>query len=118
FTKAQKCWAHLLRKAIKLTLQDPDNADYRNLADRLLEIYREACRVQRDRRFGDEGRADKVAELEDEVLDLCVPMWRVEPFEPGSLQDDYRLLVNEMMRLLLAAELFTFVTARPVEQPN
>ncbi len=29
FTKAQKCWAHLLRKAIKLTLQDPDNKVYR-----------------------------------------------------------------------------------------
>src|SRR5207249_3213647 len=29
FTQAQKCWAHLLHKAIKLTLQDPDNADYR-----------------------------------------------------------------------------------------
>src|SRR3954452_12122007 len=38
FTQAQKCWAHLLRKAIKLTLQDPDNADYRHFADRLLEI--------------------------------------------------------------------------------
>ena len=24
FTQAQKCWAHLLRKAIKLTLQEPD----------------------------------------------------------------------------------------------
>ena len=31
FTQAQKCWAHLLRKAIKLTLQDPDNADYRQV---------------------------------------------------------------------------------------
>jgi transposase len=27
-------------------------------------------------------------------------------------------LVNEVMRLLLAEELFTFVTAKPVEQPN
>jgi hypothetical protein len=32
--------------------------------------------------------------------------------------DGYRLLVNEVMRLLLAAELFTFVTAKAVEQPN
>ena len=62
FTHAQKCWAHLLRKAIKLTLQDPNNEDYRRFAD--------------------------------------------------------RLLVNEVMRLLLAEELFTFVTAKPVEQPN
>lgn len=40
FTRAQKCWAHLLRKAIKLTLHDPTNPDYRRFADRLLEIYR------------------------------------------------------------------------------
>ena len=32
FSRSQKCWAHLLRKAIKLTLFAPDNADYRRLA--------------------------------------------------------------------------------------
>ena len=46
FSQAQKCWAHLLRKAIKLTLQEPDNQEYRQFTDRLLEIYRQACRVQ------------------------------------------------------------------------
>jgi hypothetical protein len=34
---------------------------------------------------------------------------------PGN---DCRLLVNEAMRLMLAEELFTFVTAAPVKQPN
>src|SRR5476651_2007055 len=28
FSQSQKCWAHLLRKAIKLTLQEPDNLEY------------------------------------------------------------------------------------------
>jgi transposase len=32
--------------------------------------------------------------------------------------NDYRLLVNEVMRPMLAEELFTFVTAKPVKQPN
>jgi transposase len=118
FSRAQKCWAHLLRKAIKLTLQDPSNADYRHFADRLLEIYHAACRVQRDGRLGDEGREGKVAALEDEVLELCLPMWLAELPPLEGPEDDYRLLVNEVMRLLLAEELFTFVTARPVEQPN
>src|SRR5262249_28644283 len=40
FSQAQKCWAHLLRKAIKLTLQEPENPEYRQFTDRLLEIYR------------------------------------------------------------------------------
>jgi hypothetical protein len=118
FTQAQKCWAHLLRKAIKLTLQDPDDEDYRGFTDRLLEIYRAACRVQRDGRFGDAGRARKVSTLEEELLELCSPVWFAE-LPPGEgVADDYRRLVNEVMRLLLAEELFTFVTAKPVEQPN
>jgi transposase len=118
FTQGQKCWAHLLRKAIKLTLQDANNADYRQFTDRLLAIYREACRVQRDGRLGDAGRARKVAGLEREILALCGAMWFADlpPLEGPA--NDYRLLVNEIMRLMVAKELFTFVTAQPVEQPN
>ena len=118
FTEAQKCWAHLLRKAIKLTLQDPNNVEYRTFADRLLEIYRAACRVQRDGRLGDAGRARKIADLDDNILDLCAPMWAAELPPLEGLDDDYRLLVNEVMRLMLAQELFTFVTAKPAKQPN
>lgn len=118
FTQAQKCWAHLLRKAIKLTLMAPDNAEYRRVADRLLEIYYAACRVQRDGRLGDAGRARKVAELDDEILDLCGPMWCAELPPLEGPDDDYRLLCNEMMRLMLAEQLFTFVTAAPVQTPR
>jgi hypothetical protein len=119
FTASQKCWAHLLRKAIKLTLREPENEEYRQFTDRLLEIYRAACRIQRDRRLGDSGRAQKVAALDDQVLDLCVSMWVAElpPLAEGA-ENDYRLLVNELMRLLLAKQLFTFVTAPPTTQPN
>jgi transposase len=118
FTKAQKCWAHLLRKAIKLTLQAPDNVDYRNFADRLLEIYRAACRVQRNGRFSDAGRSRKVADLDDEILDLCGPLWAAELPPLEGPDNDYRLLANELMRLMLAQQLFTFVTAKPATQPN
>jgi hypothetical protein len=119
FSQAQKCWAHLLRKAIKLTLQEPANQEYRQFTDRLLAIYREACRVQRDGRFSAAGRAGKVAELDDEILDLCAPMWVLElpPLEDGP-ENDYRLLANEVMRLMLAQQLFIFVTAEPAVQPN
>ena len=118
FSTLQKCWAHLLRKAIKLTLQDPDNAEYRMFTDRLLEIYREACRVQRDKRLSDEGRRRKVSELEDELIELCWPMWVADLPPLEGLEDDYRRLTNEIVRLLLSDQLFTFVTAPPTEQPN
>ena len=118
FTQSQKCWAHFLRKAIKLTLIEPANAEYRQFTDRLLEIYREACRVQRDRRLSAEGRKSKVAALDDEIFDLCFPVW-VEELPPGEgPEDDYRRLCNELMRVMLAEQPFTFVTAEPVEKPN
>jgi len=118
FTQAQKCWAHLLRKAIKLTLLEPANVEYRQFTDRLLEIYRAACRIQQDRRLSAAGRESKVAVLDDEVFDLCVATWAAE-LPPGEgPADDYRLLCNELMRLNLAAELFAFVTAAPVRKPN
>ena len=118
FTQSQKCWAHFLRKAIKLALMEPSNAEYRQFTDRLLEIYREACRVQRDRRLSAEGRKGKVGLLDDKILELCGPMWVAE-LPPGEgPQDDYRRLCNELMRVMLAEQLFTFVTAEPVEKPN
>lgn len=118
FTHSQKCWAHLLRKAIKLTLLEPANAEYRRLTDRLLEIYHAARRVQRDGRLSDAGRARKVAALEDEVWELCGPIWAAELPPLAGPDNEYRLLGNEITRLLLAEELFTFVTAAAVEQPN
>jgi transposase len=119
FTQSQKCWAHLLRKAIKLTLLAPGNAEYRSFTDRLLEIYRKACRVQRDGRLGGVGRAAKVADLDDEIVDLCGPVWILElpPLEEGPA-NDYRLLCNELMKLMLAQQLFVFVTAPAVEDPQ
>jgi transposase len=118
FTKSQKCWAHLLRKAIKLALQDQDNQTYRDFADRLLAIYRAACGAQRDQRLGDAGRARKVSILEDELDALCTPNWFPEQQPLEGLANDFRLLVNEIMRLALSGQLFTFVTAKPVTQPN
>ena len=119
FSQAQKCWAHLLRKAIKLTLQEPDNQEYRQFTDRLLEIYRKACRVQRDGRLSDAGRKSKVADLDNEVLELCVGMWALElpPLEE-SPENNYRLLCNEVMKLMLDQQLFTFVTAEAAPAPN
>lgn len=118
FSKAQKCWAHLIRKAIKLTLECPDNAEYRRLTDGLVDTYRAACRVQRDGRLSDAGRAGKVKALEDKVVDLCGPVWFAELPPLEGPDDDYRLLCNELMRLLLAEQLFTFVTAPAVQTPR
>jgi transposase len=115
FTQAQKCWAHLLRKAIKVTLQEPHNATYREFTDQLLAIYRRACRVQRDGRLGDAGRARKVVGLADAIFDLCMD-WCCQPLTGyRGLARDFRLLNHELVRLMSNDELFTFVTAPAVE---
>jgi len=118
FNNCQKCWAHLLRKAIKLTLLFPKNKDYRELADEMLDIYREAVRIQNDGRMKTAGRMEKVKALEDRVLGICGPAWFAELPRQDGPEDGYRLLCNEMMRLLLEGQLFTFVTAEPVETPR
>ena len=118
FSAAQKCWAHLIRKAVKLTLQDPRNTDYRTLTDRLLEIYRAAGRIQRDQRFSAAGRAAQVTTLDDEIFELCGAVHFAETSKLSARDNDHRLLVAEVFRLMMAKQLFTFVTAAPVEQPN
>jgi hypothetical protein len=118
FDKAQKCWAHLIRKAIKLTLQDPQNKDYRKLADRLLEIYREAKRIKADGRLLDSTRRARVADLDDELLDLCAARWLDEDTSGDEVENDYRRLCNEVMRLMLNEELFVFVTEAQADGNN
>jgi hypothetical protein len=117
FSKAQKCWAHLLRKAIKLTLQAPEDGRYRSLTDALLSIFRTAKRVANDKRFTVAGRQRRVTELEEELLVLC-SVHSLEGTATEGVEDDYRRLVNELVRLLLAKELFVFVTAEGVDGDN
>jgi transposase len=117
FSVAQKCWAHLLRKAIKLTLQAPDNADYRAFCDGLLAIYRQAQRVAQDKRLSEQGRKRKVAELVKAVRDLVAPVV-LEGSSANELAHQRYLLANEVLRLALRDELFTFVVIKAVEQPN
>ena len=118
FTTAQKCWAHLIRKAIKLTLVEAQNGTYRTITDELLEIYRRACAARNDGRLGDAGRASRVDELTVALYELCQPHWHPEAAPSTGHANTFRLLINELMRLLEAGELFTFVTTPDSAQPN
>jgi len=42
FTQHQLCWAHLIRKAIKLMLQNPDEIEYEEFLDQLCLLYHDA----------------------------------------------------------------------------
>ncbi len=55
FTQGQKCWAHLLRKAIKLALLYPHKKKYQCFLDEVLQIYRDGKSRRRRRPPGRSG---------------------------------------------------------------
>lgn len=118
FTQAQKCWAHLLRKAIKLALLYPNDSKYQQFLDQLLEIYRDAKRAAADGRLGEEGRKKQVAGLEGRLSALLLPHTRETTPAMSPHERDFTNLVNELGRLMMAEELFTFVLNPAVDATN
>jgi len=80
FSQHQLCWAHLIRKAIKLALQNPDETEYATFLDELCSIYDDAKQLRDD---GLSTTADNmpparcvpsaeiVQSLQDRVISLC-----------------------------------------------
>jgi uncharacterized coiled-coil protein SlyX len=118
FARAQKCWAHLLRKAIRLALLYPRQQKYQRFLDGLLALYHDAKRAAEDGRLGEAGRTERVAELEGRLCRLCRPYQRETTPDMKPHERDFTNLVNELIRLVLAEELFTFVLETDVEPTN
>jgi transposase len=118
FTKAQKCWAHLLRKAIKLTLLDPKNKEYIDFADGAFQIFYDGRSLQKNQSISEDERDAEIVKLEDRVLALC----SVREIETEKLDDptadSFRLLRRELLGLSLREELFTFVSNPAVAPTN
>jgi hypothetical protein len=53
-----------------------------------------------------------------EIVELCSPMWFKDLPPLEGPEDEYRLLCNELIRLMRTNQLFTFVTAPAVETPR
>src|SRR6202030_4303730 len=104
FTQAQKCWAHLLRKAIKLALLYPRQKSYQRFLDQLLELYHDAKRTAAAGGLGAAGRRLRVAELEDHLCRLCKPYWQEPMPERKPHERDFANLVNELMQRLFDEE--------------
>jgi len=116
FTQHQLCWAHLLRKAIKLALQHPDEKQYANFLDELYAIYQQAVRYQKDGRLSS-SRAQKSLELQELIRSLCTRSG--ETIVPDSMSDHeatFIRLQNELVGNLDC--LFVFVEHPDVEPTN
>src|SRR6266446_5041619 len=118
FDQAQECWAHLLRKAIRLALLYPRKKKYQRFLDGLLALYRDAKRGAADGRLGAAGRQERVTDLENRLCGLCLPYLGATSAELPPPERDFRNLVNELTERLLDEELFTFVLHPEVEPTN
>ena len=118
FPQAQKCWAHLLRKGIKLALLYPEKRHYQTFADDLLTVYREAKRAQHDQRLSAAGREREVSRLETRLWDVAAPHQKIWESPNTPDERDFANLVQELFRLVADEELFTFVRHPQVEPTN
>jgi transposase len=118
FDQAQKCWAHLLRKIIRLALLYPGNKTYQRFLDELLALYRDAKRTTADGRLGTAGRQERVTDLENRLWALCLPLREETTAKLAPPERDFRNLVNELTDRLMDGELFTFVVHPEVEPTN
>lgn len=114
FTQHQLCWAHLLRKAIKLMLQNPTELVYREFLDDLYDLYQRSVRWQKDQRLS-VGRPQKVEDLKALILELCSRSGEVLHAEMPLHEQTLIRLQNELVRGIDA--LFVFV-AHPEVEPT
>src|SRR3954452_7036979 len=99
FRQGQKCWPHLLRKAIALMLAHPENGAYRRFFEHLLAVFRDGKRFQHDGRLGAAGRGRRVHELEERLERLC-PRWQEElSKETPTPERDFVNLQKALMRM-------------------
>ncbi len=117
FTRHQLCWAHLIRKAIKLALQHPDHPEYAAFLDALCETYHQALRHQRDGRLS-VGRAEKAAELLARLRPLCPRHGeRIVPGQTPAHAADFIRLQNELF-IRLQNELFIRLQNELLDNPD
>ncbi len=116
FNEHQLCWAHLLRKAIKLMLQHPEQQEYKEFLDELYDIYQQAVRSQKDRRLT-VGRKAKSQQLQGRILALCTRAGEaLEPEQTPAHEANFIRLQNELIKGL--DSLFVFVEHPDVEATN
>lgn len=118
FRRAQKCWAHLLRKAIRLTLLKPKRPRYRKFLDALLDVYRRGKAIAADKRLSEAGRRKRVDELVNAICECTGDRFADGRTPQDDAEKDFFNLVHEIVRLMGDEELFTFVIHPQAEPTN
>lgn len=107
FKKAQKCWAHFLRDAIKLMLLYPNNEKYKIFFQEALKIFHDSKKIKKDN-TSQQQKEKSVLELTERIKTICNEV-DTKLNKESSL--DYRKYVNLHKRLINNLDdLFVFVT--------
>jgi transposase len=126
FSQHQLCWAHLIRKAIKLALQNPNETEYAEFLDQLCAIYDEAKQLRDAQQANTSAELqveDVVEQLQSRIESLChrhqEPIIKSEksgqPLTPAHAET-FILLQRELVGNLDC--LFVFVEHPEVEPTN
>jgi hypothetical protein len=115
FTEHQLCWAHFLRKAIALSLRNPDNHQYKRFVNSLFVIYYDAARFSRDRRLSS-GREARVKKLQSRIRMICRRYGEVLDDTVAADEAKFVRLQNELVNH--CDNLFVFVVHPEVEPTN
>jgi hypothetical protein len=115
FSEHQLCWAHFLRKAIALSLRNPDNRQYKRFVKSLFAIYYDAVRFSRDRRLS-AGRQTKVDKLQSRIRMICRRYG--EELDDAAPADDAKFVRLENELVDHTDKLFVFVLHPEVEATN
>ncbi len=115
FKRAQKCWAHFLRDAIKIMLMHPEKKEYEKFFKKLLKIFREAKKTKSNEKLSFKNKENKVEKYLQRIKILCN---KAETKMNKETDEDVRKFVNLQKRLVKNKhELFTFVTTE-IEPTN
>ena len=115
FAQHQLCWAHFLRKAIALSLRNPDNRQYKRFLTQLFLIYHDAVRSSRDGRLS-VGRGAKIRLLQARIKRICRRYGEVVAKNDTSDDAKFVRLHNELVGNI--EKLFVFVLHPEVEPTN
>ena len=112
FDKAQKCWAHLLRKILKLHLLYPKNKEYENFLKKLGKIFSESKKLKQENLPITE-KEKQIIDFRKQIHELCT---RKDEKLPKDTPKDHREFVN-LQKLLVKniGDLFTFVINENVD---
>ena len=117
FRRAQKCWGAFAAQDDPPGIAVPAQCSYRRFWTSCCNCIAMLSMPPKTAALANRA-AKSAAQLEDRLCQLCVPFDREATAEMKPYEKEFANLIQELLRLMLAEELFTFVLEPEVESTN